>query len=70
MGRDEEKSGGGQASRPREGDFHASPLAKVGHRRPFFRRHVVVAAVRMGRGGTARLGRGGTARLPEGGVMN
>ena len=34
---------GGQSSRPREGGrFPRSPLAEVGHRRPFFRRHVVV----------------------------
>ena len=36
------KSGGGQASRPEGGRFPRFPLAEVGHRRPSFRRHVVV----------------------------
>ena len=29
-GSDEEKAGGGQASRPREGDFHAPPSPRWG----------------------------------------
>ena len=40
-GSDEEKAGGASESSP-GGRFPRSPLAEVGHRRPFFRRHVVV----------------------------
>ena len=36
------KKRGGASEPPLGGQFPRSPLAEVGHRRPFFRRHVVV----------------------------